>query len=73
MITYNARPLVVMPTKQYSNIEQLSEKTGIAKRTIRSLYQQRKISGIKAGHRTLLFDAEKVCAELARFEVKAVQ
>ena len=58
--------------KQFSNIRQLSQQTGLPERTIRSLYAGRKISGIKAGHRTLLFDPEKVCAELARFEIKAV-
>ena len=57
---------------RFNNIYELAEKTGIPVRTLRTLFHQRKISGIKAGHSTLLFDPEKVCAELARFEVKAV-
>lgn len=61
-----------MNTRHFTNIIELSKTTGIPVRTLRSLYNQRKISGIKAGHRTLLFDAEKVCVELARFEIKAV-
>lgn len=61
-----------MSTRKFSSINDLSEKIGIPARTLRTLYNQRKISGIKTGHRTLLFDPEKVCAELARFEIKAV-
>lgn len=63
--------LASMSDRQFNNINELAEKIGIPARTLRSLYHQRKISGIKAGHRTLLFDPEKVCAELARFEIKA--
>jgi hypothetical protein len=33
---------------------------------------QRKIPFIKAGHRTVLFEPEKVRAALVQFEVKAV-
>ena len=61
-----------MSTHQFTNITELAKTTGIPVRTLRTLYNQRKISGIKAGHRTLLFDPEKVCTELARFEIKAV-
>lgn len=61
-----------MSTRQFTNIIELAKATGIPVRTLRTLYNQRKISGIKAGHRTLLFDPEKVCAELSRFEIKAV-
>ncbi len=59
-------------SNRFTNINEFAEKIGIPARTLRTLYNQRKISGIKTGHRTLLFDPEKVCAELARFEIKAV-
>ncbi len=61
-----------MNTRHFTNITELSKTTGIPVRTLRSLFSQRKISGIKCGYRTLLFCPETVCAELARFEVKAV-
>jgi hypothetical protein len=54
------------------NITQLSTETGIPTRTLRSLYHAKKISFIRAGWRTLLFDPQKVLAELGKFEVKAV-
>lgn len=57
---------------KYLNFKSLAVETGIPERTLRTLYAQRKISGIKAGHRTVFFTADKVQAELARFEVRAV-
>jgi DNA-binding transcriptional MerR regulator len=61
-----------MSTHNFNTITELAKNTGIPVRTLRTLYNQRKISGIKLGHRTLLFDPEKVYSELARYEVKAV-
>jgi hypothetical protein len=58
--------------KQLLTIRGLSDAIGIPTRTIRSLYCAKKIPFIKAGHRTLLFDAEKVRAALDKYEVKAV-
>lgn len=55
------------------NIKQLAVETGLAVRTIRSLYAGRKISAIKTGHRTLLFSTERVLADLERFTVEAVR
>ena len=59
--------------KQLVNLTDLSTATGIPTRTLRSLYQAKKISVIRAGWRTLLFDPDKVLADLGRLEVKAVQ
>lgn len=50
----------------------LSEKTSIPASTLKNLYRKRKISGMRLGHRTVMFDAAKVMNELTRFEVKAV-
>ncbi len=50
----------------------LAEETGIPARTLRSLFHAKKIGGYKLGHRTLVFDPEKVRAALDKFEVKAV-
>ncbi|MEI7822751.1 MAG: hypothetical protein WCK55_17710 [Verrucomicrobiota bacterium] len=58
--------------KQLLTIRGLSDAIGIPTRTIRSLYVAKKIPVIKAGHRTLLFDADKVRAALDQFEVKAI-
>ena len=54
------------------NIFQLSDHTGIPTRTLRSLYTRRKISAIKAGHRTMFFNVDKVWAELQKLEVHAI-
>ena len=53
-------------------IKGLADDTGIPDRTLRSLYHAVKIPGYKLGHRTLMFDPEKVRAALNKFEVKAV-
>ena len=58
--------------QQLLTIRGLSEEIGISPRTLRSLYNARKIPFIKAGHRTLLFDPDKVRAALNKFERKAV-
>ena len=57
--------------KRLLSIRGLSDAIGIPSRTIRSLYNARKIPFIKAGHRTLLFDPEKVLGALDKFEVRA--
>ena len=54
------------------SIKTLAEETGIPARTLRSLFHAKKIGGYKLGHRTLVFDPEKVRTSLAKFEVKAV-
>lgn len=57
---------------KYVSIKVLSDYLGIPVRTIRSLYGERKISVIKTGHRSLLFDPLKVQQELAAFEIRSV-
>jgi hypothetical protein len=54
------------------DIRGLSQKNGIPIRTLRSFVAGRKIPFLKCGHRTLLFDPEKVEKALAKFEVAAV-
>ena len=54
------------------NIVGLSQYRGIPVRTLRTLASSRKIPFFKLGHRTLLFDPQKVDEALGRFEVKAV-
>jgi hypothetical protein len=54
------------------NIVGLSRHQGIPIRTLRTLMAGRKIPFLKIGHRTILFDPEKVDQALQRFEVKAV-
>lgn len=52
------------------DIKKLESCIGVPARTIRTLYQQRKIPYYKMGHRTVLFDPEKVIDALYHFEVK---
>jgi hypothetical protein len=63
------------PTKDMSkltDIHGLSEQSGLPIRKLRSFVAARKIPFLKCGHRTLLFDPEKVDQALQRFEVPAV-
>jgi hypothetical protein len=61
-----------MKRSRLVNISSLSESTGIAVRTIRTFMAARKIPFLKCGHRTILFDPDKVDKALGRFEVEAV-
>jgi hypothetical protein len=55
------------------NLTQLSTELGIPKRSLRTMYQGRKITFIRAGHRTLLFNPETVMSELEKLTVRAVR
>lgn len=59
-------------SKRLITRKQLSEKSGIAERTIRTLMGRKAIPYIRAGHRTVLFDEDKVMTALDKLEVKAV-
>jgi hypothetical protein len=52
--------------------EGLSRKLGPPSRTLRTWVSKGKISCYRMGHRTVLFDPEKVRRELNAFEAKAV-
>ena len=54
------------------NIFELSETKGRPVRQLRTFVEHRVIPYLKIGHRTILFDPEKVEAALARFEIKEV-
>jgi hypothetical protein len=54
------------------NIRGLSAELGLPIRSLRTLMHERKFSFIKCGHRTCLFDPQKVRSDLERFEIKAV-
>lgn len=54
------------------NIYALSELTGVPVRSWRTLIQKRAVPYMKLGHRSILFDLQKVEAALARYEVKEV-
>jgi hypothetical protein len=54
------------------NIRQLSAEMGPPVRSIRTWMHQGKIPFIRVGHRTCLFDPDKVREALNRLEVKAV-
>ena len=54
------------------DIFELSEAKGRPVRQLRTFVQEKKIPYLKIGHRTLLFDPEKVEKALQRFEIPAV-
>jgi len=54
------------------DIFELSKASERPVRQLRSLVQARKIPYLKLGHRTLLFDPEKVEKALQRFEIREV-
>jgi hypothetical protein len=54
------------------NITGLSKHNGIPVRTLRTFMASRKIPFLKCGHRTILFDPEKVDNALQRFEVREI-
>ena len=54
------------------NLAGLEAATGIPARTLRTLFHQKKIPGLRLGHRTVIFDPTKVQAALDRFEQKAI-
>ena len=58
--------------KKLLNIAALGEDIGQSERTIRTWVHGRKIPFMRIGHRTLLFDTDKVRAALEKFEVKEV-
>jgi hypothetical protein len=60
------------PGNKRVNLAGLEAATGIPARTLRTLFHQKKIPGLRLGHRTVIFDPVKVQAALDKFEVKAV-
>jgi hypothetical protein len=59
-----------MPKPKLVNIKGLSEEIGQPERTLKTWVHSRKIPFLRVGHRTLLFDPEKVRAALNKFEVQ---
>jgi hypothetical protein len=57
---------------KFLDIFELSEVTGRPVRQLRTLVAGRKIPYLKVGHRSLLFDVQKVEKSLARFEIPAI-
>lgn len=57
---------------QYQSAAQIGEALGLSGRYIRTLARRRAIPSLRLGHRTVLFDVEKVKAALTKFERKAV-
>lgn len=62
-----------MKKKTLLRIEGLSADIGLPVRLIRTLMEQRKITYLSVGRRTVLFDPIVVRAELDRFRVDAVR
>ena len=59
--------------KKLLTIFELAELKGRPVRQFRSWVEAKKIPYLKLGHRTLLFDPEKVEKALERFEIPAVK
>jgi hypothetical protein len=58
---------------KFLDIFELSKEKGRPVRQLRTLIAAKKIPYLKIGHRTLLFDPEKVEKALQRFEIPAVK
>jgi len=69
-MSYISYPLTTMT--KLLDIFELSKENGRPVRQLRTLWAERKIPGLKVGHRTLLFDPAKVEKALQQFEVPAV-
>ena len=57
---------------QYVSLPQLSSKTGIPASMLRNLYKKKRISVVRLGHRTLVFNLQQVLTELEGFHEKAL-
>jgi hypothetical protein len=57
---------------QYQSAAQIGAALGITRRFVHSLARRRAIPSLRLGHRTVLFDVEKVKAALAKLERKEV-
>ena len=64
--------LTVVHMSKLLDIFELSEAKGRPVRQLRTFIAEKKIPYLKVGHRTLLFDPEKVEKALQRFEIPAV-
>lgn len=58
--------------KKFLKKAELAAILGVQTRTVETWVRKRKISSIKAGHRTQLFQLEKVIRDLSRFEIHAI-
>lgn len=59
-------------SKKFLKKAELAAILGVQTRTVETWVRKRKISSIKAGHRTQLFQLEKVIRDLSRFEIHAI-
>jgi len=64
--------LTVVHMSKLLDIFELSKAKGRPVRQLRTFVQAKKIPYLKVGHRTLLFDSEKVEKALQRFEIPAI-
>jgi hypothetical protein len=60
-----------MVEKKLLNYGAMSRQLGIAERTLRDWAFKRKVPSLRIGHRTVLFNPDKVRAALTKFEVPA--
>ena len=59
-------------SKKFLKKAELAAILGVQTRTIETWVRKRKIGSIKAGHRTQLFQLDKVIRDLGRFEIQAI-
>jgi hypothetical protein len=55
------------------NYQGMSAELGIAERTLRDWAFKRKVPALRVGHRTVLFQPDKVRAALTKFEIPAAE
>jgi len=55
-----------------TGFEKLGQHLGMKRTQVRWLYRRRVIRGSRVGHRTVIFDVDKVEEDLTRFEKKGM-
>ena len=58
--------------KKLVDVEKLSERTGLAVRTLRTFAATKKITSYQFGYRTYRFDPEEVAQEIEGYKVQAI-
>jgi hypothetical protein len=58
--------------KRLVDIQKLSEETGIAVKTLRTLYARKKIGSYQFGYRTYRFCPEEVAQDIEGYKVQAI-
>ena len=62
----------MLKSKRFLGPKELAAEVGLSLATIKKLRNERKIPSIRLGYRTVVYDLDKVCEALSKFETLAV-